>query len=170
MTRSIGASVVVAVVMVAFLMFRDTLWEWLVGPFDASPVSSFETLTPKTSPNRILVCPPGLCAVEPDMLAPVFGVPVETLAARLAAVVAEEPRIAQVGDFAEGRVRFIQRSAVFRFPDLIDVHILPFEPGGSTLAIYSRSLVGYADFGVNRARVKRWLGALSAMTPLRPPG
>jgi uncharacterized protein (DUF1499 family) len=33
---------------------------------------------------------------------------------------------------------------------------------GSTLAIYSRSLIGRSDLGVNRARVTRWLAALEA--------
>jgi uncharacterized protein (DUF1499 family) len=31
--------------------------------------------------------------------------------------------------------------------------------GRSILAIYSRSLVGYGDFCVDRARVKRWVAA-----------
>src|SRR5256885_7347171 len=34
----------------------------------------------------------------------------------------------------------------------------------STLAIYSRSLLGRKDFGVNSARVARWLAALNAST------
>ena len=29
-------------------------------------------------------------------------------------------------------------------------------------AIYSRSLIGHGDFGVNRARIERWLAALDA--------
>jgi uncharacterized protein (DUF1499 family) len=38
--------------------------------------------------------------------------------------------------------------------------VLPAGAGRSTLAIYSRSLVGRKDFGVNRARIQRWLAAL----------
>jgi uncharacterized protein (DUF1499 family) len=33
--------------------------------------------------------------------------------------------------------------------------------GQATLAIYSRSLIGHGDFGVNRARIERWLAALA---------
>ncbi len=46
------------------------------------------------------------------------------------------------------------------FPDTIDVNVMPAGAGQSTLAIYSRSLLGSRDFGVNKARVARWLQAL----------
>jgi hypothetical protein len=54
---------------------------------------------------------------------------------------------------------FLQRTRVMRFPDTIDVEVFP-SPGGSTIAIYSRSLIGRRDFGVNRARVARRLAAV----------
>jgi len=33
--------------------------------------------------------------------------------------------------------------------------------GGSGLFLYSRSLIGWSDLGVNRARIDRWLAALA---------
>jgi len=56
--------------------------------------------------------------------------------------------------------RFLQHSLLMRYPDTIDVQVLPAGDKQSTLAIYSRSLIGRKDFGVNRARVERWLAAL----------
>jgi uncharacterized protein (DUF1499 family) len=47
-----------------------------------------------------------------------------------------------------------------RYPDTIDAQVFPAGEGQSTLAIYSRSLIGYGDFGVNHTRVERWLAAL----------
>ena len=47
-----------------------------------------------------------------------------------------------------------------RFPDTVDVEVFPAGENQSTLAIYSRSLIGRKDFGVNRARITRWLAAL----------
>ena len=47
-----------------------------------------------------------------------------------------------------------------RFPDTIDIEVFPAGQRQSTLAIYSRSLLGRKDFGVNRARIARWLAAL----------
>jgi uncharacterized protein (DUF1499 family) len=47
-----------------------------------------------------------------------------------------------------------------RFPDTVDIEVLPVGDNQSTLAIYSRSLIGRSDLGVNRARVERWLAKL----------
>ncbi len=35
-------------------------------------------------------------------------------------------------------------------------------PPGAGLFLYSRSLFGWSDFGVNRTRVEAWLAALDA--------
>ena len=56
--------------------------------------------------------------------------------------------------------RFLQHTRLMRFPDTIDVEVFPAASNQSTLAIYSRSLIGRKDFGVNRARITRWLAAL----------
>jgi len=54
----------------------------------------------------------------------------------------------------------VQHTRLMRFPDTIDLEVFPAGEGQSTLAIYSRSLIGRKDFGVNRARITRWLAAL----------
>ncbi len=33
-------------------------------------------------------------------------------------------------------------------------------PGGAALAVYGRARYGIRDFGVNRARIERWIAAL----------
>lgn len=48
-----------------------------------------------------------------------------------------------------------------RYPDTIDGEVFAVGEGKSSLAIYSRSLVGNGDFGVNRARLVRWFAALN---------
>ena len=57
--------------------------------------------------------------------------------------------------------RFVQRTRLMRYPDVIDAAVLAAE-SGATLALWSRSLVGRKDFGVNHARLTRWLAALTA--------
>ena len=47
-----------------------------------------------------------------------------------------------------------------RFPDTVDIAVFPTDGGRATLAIYSRSLIGRHDSGVNTARAKRWLVTL----------
>ena len=69
-----------------------------------------------------------------------------------------EPRVERVaGSPAEGRITWVQRSAVFGFPDYITA-----EARDAERAIWSRSRYGRSDFGVNRARVERWLSRLGS--------
>lgn len=124
----------------------------------------FETLARPASPNTYLVAPAALCReATPDEIAPRFSQDAPAVRDAFLKVVAAQPRVTP-GPKDEARLRyeFVQRSAVFRFPDTISVQFIPLETGGSTLAIYSRSKVGYSDMGVNRKRVQSWLGALDA--------
>jgi uncharacterized protein (DUF1499 family) len=61
--------------------------------------------------------------------------------------------------------RYIQRSERLGFPDTIVVRFIDRPEGQSTLAIYSRSQFGESDFGVNKARIERWLAKLAAQVP-----
>jgi len=124
----------------------------------------FATLTLPPSPNTYLVAPPGLCrAAEPHEAAPRYTQSAPVVRDAFLRVVAKQPRVT-AGDKDEAGLQyeFVQRSAVFRFPDTVTVRFIPLAEGGATLAIYSRSKVGYSDMGVNRKRVQGWLVALDA--------
>ena len=54
------------------------------------------------------------------------------------------------------------RSAVFNFPDLVTAQTNDVGPDSSTLVLYSRSVYGYSDLGVNRQRLNAWLAALQS--------
>ena len=49
---------------------------------------------------------------------------------------------------------------MLNFPDLITAQIGEAGPGRSTLVLYSRSVYGYSDLGVNRQRLTSWLAAV----------
>jgi len=86
---------------------------------------------------------------------------------KLQSVVASEPRsgeLERAPDTPPVQGRFVQYSATFYFPDVIDAVAVPVGTNASTLALYSRSLVGYGDGGVNRVRLERWLAALQRIT------
>ena len=113
-------------------------------------------------PNQYLAAPEGYCTVAQAHSAfPSFAVPVARLRQAFEAILAREPRI-RVTRRSEDGLTLVQRSAVFHFPDDIDVSFIPLGPDRSTLALFSRSRYGHSDFGVNRRRVLRLLRALEA--------
>lgn len=61
------------------------------------------------------------------------------------------------GSVDEGMVTYVTRSAAIGFPDYTTVL-----QDGDQLTIYARLRFGRSDFGVNHARIKRWINALQA--------
>ncbi|MBK8177091.1 MAG: DUF1499 domain-containing protein [Rhodospirillales bacterium] len=124
----------------------------------------FATLIRASSPNSWLVAPKGLeiPPPPPDGESPVFNVPPTDLAQAWIAIIKRQPRVTVVAVSPDGRhIEARQVSKVFGFIDDISAAIVPLGATGSTIAVYSRSRVGYWDLGVNRARVRAWLAALS---------
>lgn len=129
----------------------------------------FATLVRPSSPNTYLVCPKDRCAAAPDQEGPIYAVPAAQLFERARTLLAAEPRTEVVQDQAETfRLVLVQRSAFFRFPDTITIQVFPLPNGDSTLAIYSQSNYGYGDFGVNKDRVRSWIGLIDAQAARRP--
>jgi uncharacterized protein (DUF1499 family) len=88
-------------------------------------------------------------------------VPAARLYAAVRAIALGQPRVFPAAEFpAEHQSHFVARSAVFNFPDLVTAQVAEAGPGSSTLVLYSRSVYGYGDFGVNRQRLQSWLDAL----------
>ncbi|MDJ0943965.1 MAG: DUF1499 domain-containing protein [Kiloniellales bacterium] len=114
------------------------------------------------SPNDSLACPPGICTAETDFQSPVFGTSPEAVLQALREAVEDQPRTELAAEVPEPeQVIYVQRSAVFRFPDTVWIQPVVL-PEGSSVIIYSRSNYGYSDFGVNRERVGLWIGLLRA--------
>ena len=157
------ALVVLALVATFLLAGPDRVWR-LVGPPDLGDVA-FETLKRRSTPNDALACPIGLCAATSDLVPPVFAMPPAGLRSAFARAIAAEERLERIAaDDARLQDRYIQRSRVMGFPDTIVVRFVA-APGGSTLALYSRSQLGRSDLGANRARIERWLARLAREAP-----
>jgi uncharacterized protein (DUF1499 family) len=128
-----------------------------IGPVD------WATLTRHATPNDALVCPASHCPnAKADEEAKVYPLAPTDLLARVKRVALAEPDTKELPG-APGRergVRFVQYTRLMRYPDTIDLEVVPVGESQSTLALYSRSLVGRKDFGVNRARLQRWLAAV----------
>jgi uncharacterized protein (DUF1499 family) len=159
----LAALILVAGVAGAVLLFTPLGARPLTALFPVGEVApvDFTALKLTGNPNQHLVCPPDFCAAAPHAFSPVFDIPVDRLRARWQAVVAAQPRVALLAEYDGGmQIDFVQRSARFRFPDIVTVRFIPVPPAQSTLAIYSRSLYGRSDLGVNRARVEAWVSQL----------
>ncbi len=112
-------------------------------------------------PNQFLMLPDGFAAKSaPHATSPIFAATPQALIQAIKRVAFGEPRTILIDEDAETcQVEFVQRSRIFRFPDRISIAAYA-KPNGAALAIYSRSRIGIRDFGVNRARVARWIARL----------
>jgi uncharacterized protein (DUF1499 family) len=125
----------------------------------------FAALARPATPNTYLVAPPDRCSARPDEAAPVFALPAARLYEIARAALAREPRAELVHEDGRAlRLVLVQRSRLFRFPDTVTVQVFPLAGGGATLGVYSAAKYGRSDLGVNKRRVRRWLGLLARAT------
>lgn len=149
---------VVVLIVVAIIAIRSMGHDaarWHVDPLTAPTPSS---------PNSYRVGPAN-GEIDVDAVAPIYAVDSDTLGMRFDAMVRSRSRTEVVdGSAADGWVTYVQRSALFGFPDYVSVRFidLPDVDGveQSTIAIFSRSRLGESDLGVNEKRVNGWLEAL----------
>ena len=121
----------------------------------------FATLQLPASPNTCLLTPsvaPGQGHLHRDAL----PASPEAVMAALDRVAAGMPRTFALARFpARNQAQWVVRSALMNYPDIVVAEAAPVA-GGTGLWLYSRSLIGWSDMGVNRARVMAWLEALEA--------
>jgi uncharacterized protein (DUF1499 family) len=117
------------------------------------------------TPNTVLAAPAGFNPT-PDIVTPPYHLPADRLFALVREVVADQRRTFQAALYPEHlQAHYVTRSAVFNFPDLIMVQVRSDSPDSSDLILYSRSVYGRGDLGVNRKRAEAWLGALDKKLP-----
>ncbi len=161
-TKIILVGVLVVTVVAAVFLFtplgeRPLSAFFSVGDFEAV---DFEDLKLTDKPNQFLMCPPHICSGHAD--SPVFDVSADELRERWREVISAQPRVELLAEDGQ-QFDYVQRSARLRFPDIITVRFISLLPSQSTLAIYSRSVYGKSDFGVNRKRIEAWLAAMSGL-------
>jgi uncharacterized protein (DUF1499 family) len=112
------------------------------------------------SPNTALAAPKGFYP-PPDVATPPYNLPANRLFAVVQNVAASQIRTYQAAVYPDRlQAHYVARSAVFNFPDLIAAQVTPDTSGTSFLVLYSRSVYGQSDLGVNRKRVETWLAAI----------
>jgi len=159
----LAIGVLIVLVVAAVILFTPFGERPLAVLFTVGDVESvdFAELKLTDKPNQFLMCPPGICGANPHADSPVLDVSVEQLREHWREVLAVQPRVELLAEDEEGQqFDYVQRSMRFRFPDLITVRFISVSFSKSTLAIYSRSVYGKSDFGVNRERIDAWLKTL----------
>lgn len=133
------------------------------GPEGLPPAAplDFANLALPRSPNAALAAPPWHpLAARAQLVAPAYPVPAERLHGTMLALVEGFPRCHRLGAWPDRlQAQWVERTRWLNFPDLIWAEAVP-APGGSSLLLLSRSVIGWSDLGVNRARAARWLEAL----------
>ncbi|MCC5956975.1 MAG: DUF1499 domain-containing protein [Natronohydrobacter sp.] len=108
-----------------------------------------------TSPNFHLIR-----MVGGDEMPRVFQMSPEALAAQLDEVARADGAEMIAGSLAAGHMTYLSRTPLMGYPDYTSILIEPAGEGAMLLA-FARSRFGHSDLGVNRARITRWLDALS---------
>ena len=160
--RSLLIIVVGIAIAATALIWEGTTLESILAVGDV-PVVDFATVQRGPDPNQYLLCPKGMCAAETDGEAPVFDVPIEQLQVAWDEMLDEQPRLQVLRrEVTNMQIDYVQRTRLLLFPDLVTVRFVPIDDMHSTLAIFSRSVYGKGDMGVNRIRVEEWLARLKA--------
>lgn len=120
------------------------------------PPMEMAALHRPSTPNTALAAPAGF-SPAPDIVTPAYAVPPARLYAAIRKVAEAQPRsFLQAAYDDRMQAHYVVRSATLNFPDLVAVQVTP----DAHLILWSRSVYGRSDFGVNKARLTAWLAAL----------
>ena len=135
-----------------------------------TPAQSESTMTDMTnlevpsSPNTWVVAPEGyLKTAKADAIAPLYAQEPAVVFDKLVQIVKAAPRTSNIKvDTDALTISYASRVALTVFKDDVDIMVMEAESGGSTLVAYSRSRVGYSDFGVNERRLTALISELNS--------
>ncbi len=107
-----------------------------------------------STPNTFLAGPAGM-RPKPDQVTPAQDLPAPALYEK-ARIGVRRPTadLCRGGISGQRQVHYVVRSAMLNFPDLVTVQVDPAGADRATLIIWSRSVYGRSDLGVNRKRTE----------------
>jgi uncharacterized protein (DUF1499 family) len=134
------------------------------GPMGLPPAEpvEFRSLVLPRSPNTCLAAPAGAHPAA-HLETPPLAVAVATAWPVLRRFGQRFPRTYRLAEWPERRqAQWVERSPRLGFPDVIAAELVEGPGGAAGLFLYSRSLFGWSDLGVNRRRVQAWIEAFDA--------
>ena len=132
------------------------VWLFPVGKLE---LVQFDILQPPADKsNHFLLCPKDYCVFGADAESPVYNMPKEQLRNVFFEALELDPAMKIEKNYDDvDQYDIVTRSKFFAFPDILTVRFFRRGEDKSTLAMYSRSVYGSYDFGVNRERVEKLL-------------
>lgn len=134
----------------------------------------FEALEPRSSPNEYLAAPLDAAPLFNDtakrIVAPTYPVSAEELRTSFEQALAKRQPlngdfwakpVQEDSDAFASRFVYVERTPLFRFPDVVNVQFLEVGNGSSTLILHSASVYGQSDLGKNKERVEDLLKRIS---------
>lgn len=119
------------------------------------------TIPTSETPNSYRMAPEGMTTERIDRVSPIFSENALTIAQAFDEFALRQRATVRIAGFpAEQMMTYVQRTESLKFPDYITIKFINLGENQSTIAVYSRSRYGYADQGVNKARVDRWVKTL----------
>jgi hypothetical protein len=113
-----------------------------------------------TTPNTFLAGPASM-RPTPDEVIGEQNLPASVLYEKIRVLLGAQPRTFVAAEYpVQLQIHYVVRSKLMNYPDLVTVQV---DAGGadrSTLVIWSRSVYGRGDLGVNRDRTTSWLALL----------
>lgn len=123
--------------------------------------TEFGMIRRPATPNTALAAPADFHLL-PDIITRRRRAPPARVFAALQDVAAAQPRTFVHALFPDRlQAHYVARSKVCNFPDLVTVQVAP----DASPILWSRSVYGHGDMGVNRARLVAWLQALDQALP-----
>lgn len=119
---------------------------------------NFVHITLPKSPNYCLVAP-GVNYNKWWLQPKHYNVSKVTLKKQWDHMLMQQPRVAVV-ESDNDQVKYVQSSKTFKLKDIIIVQFNEIDSKHSSLYLYSHSVSGYWDFGVNCKRIHTWLAGL----------
>jgi len=124
-------------------------------------ITDFSILKNRATFNEYIVTPKGYTTARINEISPIYSITSKELHDVIDMIVLKQPRINKIiDDIKTNRIEYVQRSLIFRFPDVITFQVIPISDYESTIAIHSYSIYGGSDLGVNGNRIRSWLSEI----------